>query len=305
MRIGRIAMIFIFMLGVMSTASSLRAQDSTAYLTFDCIDGAPGDTICIPVTVTNFDSIQSIWLGFEFDATVLRFIDTLNPALPGNIFSPGPTLITYLWTDPYALTVDLVDGETLLELCFEIIGIPGDVSSVGLAPSFNQEIGKVVDDATTVVPIVQTTCEVTVTTPVDVQGVLTSCGPINGIGDGLFTITVFGGTAPYSYDWVNTADNTINGSSGLFASGDSETQSVPPGNYEVTIMDNLGNTIILFVDVPVIGMEYAITPADPTCYNFTNGRISVEVANGAPPYNVTWVHTTDPRFSGITVPEPG
>ena len=300
---GRARVLYLLMLlciGLLPASGTAASMpDSTISLTFNCIDGFPGDTVCIPVVVENFDSIQSIQLGFNFDPTVLRFINVRNEALnDGFPFQSGPDDIRYIWTDPLTLTADLPDGTTLLEVCLEIIGLPGEISPFELNASYDQEISKVIEGQTMPVPLDATDCVVNVLVPTDIGVNLTACGAPSGIGDGTFGITVFGGTEPYMYTWVNTANGAINGSSNLNNSGDSESQSVPPGTYDITVTDNDGTMVMYTVIVPTLGLEYSMQGFDPTCFNFTNGRIAVEVANGQPPYSLIWRNNERPAYSG-------
>ncbi|RLD20909.1 MAG: hypothetical protein DRI69_05300 [Bacteroidetes bacterium] len=273
-------------------ADEVALADSTVTISFVCQDAEPGETICVEVLVSNFIDIQSVLLSFNFDPSVMRFVSIQNEALTSGISSyPGPAEVRYIWVDPLAMSVDLVDGTTLFELCFEIVGIPGQSSSIDLSANSLQEI---TNSASEILPIITNPCVINVLNPNAVGATVTTCGSPDGIQNGDFTITVFGGTAPYTYTWTGP----VNGMSNIANSGDSDTQSVPIGAYNLLVTDNTGATTMLSVTIMDNALLSAATPTDPTCYNFTNGRISVEATNGTAPYGFIWEHTTNSQYAG-------
>src|SRR5690606_509292 len=50
--------------------------------TFDCIDGEPGDTVCIPVRVEDFNEIVIAQFEIIWNSTVLDYIRVQNPGSP-------------------------------------------------------------------------------------------------------------------------------------------------------------------------------------------------------------------------------
>ena len=110
---------------------------------FDCVDADPGEEVCIPIAVTNFEDIISLFISFSYDPSVLRFDRIDNDILPlGGSSNPGPGEVVYLWTDPSPMFdgVTIPDGGVVFELCFEVIGIPGSSSLIDLTSNFNQEV---------------------------------------------------------------------------------------------------------------------------------------------------------------------
>ena len=94
--------------------------------------------------------------------------------------------------------------------------------------------------------------------------------------DGSITLNVSGATPPYQYSWQNgpfTNDNFLN--------------SLPIGDYDVTIRD--ANGCELPLTIPVRELELELDPnvgsiVNPSCTGFSNGSITVAIANGLPPY---------------------
>ena len=259
------------------------AQD-TLNIDMMCMDGAPGDTVCISVTIDNFDNIGALQIPIIFDPTVLSFLYTENDALGDAVqFSPGPTVVNYVWFDVNGLGVSLPDGTLLFDICFEVIGLPGSMSPVLITSNhtLDLEIGDI--DGNIVETDVED-CTVNVLDPNAVGAYVTACGSPNGVDPGSFTVTIFGGTEPYDYSWTGPD----NGMSTIATSGDSETQVVQIGSYVIDVTDGAGGTFQVTVDVLPLGFLGGATGNDPTCYNFTNGQLSIEAAQGAPPYSVVW-----------------
>lgn len=98
-----------------------------------------------------------------------------------------------------------------------------------------------------------------------------------GGNDGEATVTVNGGTAPYSYDWqpggqvTPTATNLV------------------AGTYTVTVTDDVGTTATatVTIDEPAAALSVTIDPVNPICEGDNVNLIS-NVAGGTAPYNYLW-----------------
>lgn len=109
--------------------------DSVSF-TFGCINGEPGDTICIPVTVENFNDIVIIQLEILWNSSVLDYIEISNPGSPNiNVSADfnlsGPNALKFI---PFGFPINgetLPDGTVLFEICFRIIGFPGSEVALG------------------------------------------------------------------------------------------------------------------------------------------------------------------------------
>ncbi len=101
----------------------------------------------------------------------------------------------------------------------------------------------------------------------------TSC---NGTCDGAATVSMAGGTPPYTYLWSN-------GATTMTVSGLCE------GIYTITVTDNAGCTDIDSVDIkspfPLI-LNFTVN--DVLCFGACNGSIIVTPSGGTPPYTYTW-----------------
>lgn len=90
-----------------------------------------GSRQCIPYEVTGFDELTDMQMSFRWDSTKLRY-DTIRYLYPlaflsdFNINSPRANELRFIWTDDQVLGRNVPDGETLFEVCFNVIGNEGD-----------------------------------------------------------------------------------------------------------------------------------------------------------------------------------
>lgn len=101
-----------------------------------------------------------------------------------------------------------------------------------------------------------------------------------GNTDGTASVSVIGGTQPYSYSWSN---------------GESvpAISNLAPGNYYVLVSDANGCSKMATVTINNISGPALSSPTltQPTCYGFSDGAISYS-ANGNGPFNYTWQNAT-------------
>jgi len=97
-----------------------------------------------------------------------------------------------------------------------------------------------------------------------------------GGSNGSATVSVAGGTAPYTYTWTPTNSN------GPILS------LVSSGQYTVTVMDaSMGtNSLVVTIGQPAILNAY--TYSNPCCFGMCNGSAMVNVFGGTPPFTYSW-----------------
>ncbi len=275
---------------IYSTQSS--GIDSVTFI-FNCIDGAPGDTICIPVTVENFNDINIAQLEIIWNSSVLDYIEIRNPGSPSiNLLADfnlsGPNALKFI---PLGFPLDgesQPDGTVLFEICFRVIGFPGSTSCVGISPYFDFEIG----NAGGIAPSDSINCCMTVENAVDLTAFVTSCGPALIGGNGTIDVTAYGGTAPYTITGVPGAPFVIPGEGG------STILNAPAGNYNVVITDALGNSVMYPTEVASLELGITTHLRHPTCYKFKNGTIWIKPEGGAEPYSYIWQSLSGPDLAG-------
>ncbi len=124
------------------------------------------------------------------------------------------------------------------------------------------------------------TNEYQVTEPSELDALITNlvAPTCNQIFDGSLTVTAFGGTAPYTYEWNTGAiSNTI--------------VDLEPGIYQATIMDAKGCTMLIgavdliaptFMFIDVVQFE------NESCLGLQDGSIDIEITGGTGPYTYEW-----------------
>ncbi|HUR31159.1 MAG TPA: gliding motility-associated C-terminal domain-containing protein [Saprospiraceae bacterium] len=274
-------------------------QDSVTY-TFNCIDGRPGDTICIPVTVENFTAIVITQFEIIWNSDVLDFIEIKNPGMPSiNVSADfnlsGPNALKFL---PFGFNPfvgeNLPDGAVLFEVCFRIIGVPGSSSNVGISPYFEFEAV----DPSGEIPADSVNCSMTVMNAVNLVGFLNSCGPAVVGGNGAIDVTVYGGSGPYNITWKETISGVMGGPVGIATEGGSMIINVPEGNYDVTITDAGGNSVTYNINVSSLALSTTVRVKHPTCYKFDNGTMWIKPGGGTAPFSYIWESITNPNLAG-------
>lgn len=98
----------------------------------------------------------------------------------------------------------------------------------------------------------------------------------NGDADGEIETFVQGGTAPYTYNWSNSATTP-------------DIISIAAGTYMVTVTDDQGCTAFTGATVneptPLVAN---FTVIDASCYGYNDGSIEMSVSGGVAPYNFDW-----------------
>lgn len=252
---------------------------------------APGASFCIPISVTNFNNLESIQSSINWDATVLQYnsvtgfnLSDLDASSFGITNAPSG-LIGFSWNDDDADPfngVTVPDGTTIFEMCFTVIGdvndvacitfddnpIPVEVVEFGSSDNLGlqSEGGKINIQQTIFIT------NSTITQP--------NCDNPNG---GAINISVAGGTDPYTYLWSN--DSTTQDITGLGV-----------GTYTVTITDSampanvFSSTFSLLGDfvAPVAMSETidSISCAEPTTVlDGTGSSTGVDIV-------YEWVHSS-------------
>lgn len=107
------------------------------------------------------------------------------------------------------------------------------------------------------------------------SSVLTNVSCYGG-SNGMIDLSVWGGTAPYTYLWTNGSNNQ-------------DISGLTVGNYSVSITDNKGCTLPsnFTISQPTI-ISSTLSSNPVSCYGFSNGIVSVSASGGSAPYQYSW-----------------
>ncbi|HTA82447.1 MAG TPA: gliding motility-associated C-terminal domain-containing protein [Bacteroidia bacterium] len=102
-----------------------------------------------------------------------------------------------------------------------------------------------------------------------------SCGVTN---DGYVTVTVFGGTGPYTYDWMPSG-NTTDSIGGLTA-----------GTYSIVVTDKSGdcNSAVFTINAAPAPVIKLTTLQNESCSGSKDGLAKITVSSGTPTYTYNW-----------------
>ncbi len=132
---------------------------------------------------------------------------------------------------------------------------------------------------------VASACSNTMTATVIISGsgnmtISTSSTPVscNGGCNGTGTITLSGGTTPYTYSWNTSPVQTTPTATGLCA-----------GTYSVVITDSgsCSGTFTITITQPA-PMSVTFTSTNASCFGSTNGTATATASSGTTPYTYSW-----------------
>lgn len=259
-------------------------------------NGQPGDTVCVAITTENFVDVTNAQFTLNWDPAILDFVELQNfngslPGLNADAFNITPPFVEngqliMGWFDPVGTTNALIDGSTLFEVCFDLIGNLDDSSPISFVdtPTPVQAGNPTVTSET--YPVLTMDGEVFITNSALLVQTTTDSVTCAGLSDGAFTLTVSGGVAPYTFTWnTSPASGPENGPQSIAQSGGSATVSgFPAGDYRIIVTDtdmpaNIDTVIVeIFEDD-----DFSVNVAEfqsPTCFGDTDGSLIANVAVG-------------------------
>jgi len=208
----------------------------------------PGDIVCMPLRVTNFDEVAIMQFDINWDPAVLSLtaVQNFNNDLTGfssDNFSTSSGEIKFSWPTSFVPNVSLPDGSILLELCFEVIGNFGSNSPVTFEgnnfESFSDEnlnpLGYIFNNGQ-----INTSNEV-LFVDVDASNITCNSNNVGPTDDGRIKITVAQGQPPYDIFYKLTTDTGPGNTTTLTNEGEMLVlEDLPAGTYQIDIVDNAG-----------------------------------------------------------------
>ena len=132
----------------------------------------------------------------------------------------------------------------------------------------------------------------------EIMGSTDFISPIcNGDANGRLIFSVENGTPPFTFVWEHITDVAISGNGNTLLFTNNEIENVPAGFYEINIMDDFGNDVVLFQEVlepPVLTVATdAITIDDfnLSCNGGMDGTATAAGSGGVSPYTYLWSDT--------------
>ncbi len=116
----------------------------------------------------------------------------------------------------------------------------------------------------------------------------------NGDANGFLLFSVQNGTPPFTYVWEHITNTAINGTGSTLLFSDNQIPNVPAGFYEINIMDNFGNDVVLFQEVTEPSVLSVATDAidingfNLSCNGGMDGTALAAGNGGVLPYSFAW-----------------
>ena len=257
--------------------------------------GMPGTQVCIPVTVTDFDSIQTLQLSLNWDPEVLQFdsLSMIHPEITDGDLEIGDInvainegILPITWVSEefdkgacIPLPGASSNENVIFSLCFTLIGEDDEGSTIAFtnnpAPAEvsninNQVLGLIAENGLLFISENPVSADITQDS--------VSC---NGESDGSFTVTVVGDNPPFTFNW-----DTIGGTAGIGPfpideSGENFTiGGLSAGIYTVTVQDS-GNPAFEDIDTieilqpGILGANISFT--QPLCFEDSTATVMVNI----------------------------
>ena len=269
------------MLPVTTTNGMVSADCGSGTFTLDIEDintACPGTQICLDVTATNFTNINGVQFTIGYNPAHLTYSsvgDFVLPGLTAANFGTGNGTITFSWTDPElnGHSLPATPAQRLFEICFTVVSAPTSLSFTN-TPTSIEVVNTNDQNVQVATNMGMVTCNQSAPFTISnaqVQNV--SCA---GQNTGSISLTVSGGTGPYTYTW---SPNVGTGST---------VSQLAPGTYSVTVTNTpTGQTTTgqyVVTSPPAITIMGTVVPV--TAGN--TGSIAVTVSGGTPGYTYLW-----------------
>ena len=272
-------------------------EDVPQFLIQDQEVGEGATNVCLSMQVIDYNNVESFQFLVSWDPTVLEFVPmsfsdsgALGFPVVSNTSTGVDDGIIFVIYEASGNQETLPDGTAIFEICFDVVGDPGDNANFQVIGGFNANAVEILygDGCIFNYPFFP------------LGDVLVGCNALfakvspchSNSGNGSITIEPCGGSAPYMYTLAGpqAGTGTIN------ANGTAVESNLSPGTYTVIVTDDVGATFTETVDIDNT-TDLSITLVDqvfPFCANFTNGSIDVTGVGGqvflgtAEDYDYNW-----------------
>ena len=253
--------------------------------TVDACPESPDDTVYVTYTTTGFISVASMQFDLTYDVNMLDFIGStnINPGLPGNhqFISQANGDLRYSWFEPNTNALNLMDNDTMFQLCFKVIGDDGQ------STTFSYDYGGVIEitDGSNLITaytlhdgavnITNSACPMPVGP--EITGSVITDVDCNGGTTGAIDITVENGMPGYTYAWMPNGETT------------EDLTGLAAGTYTVVVTDmaSISTTETFTVGEPT-ALTATTTQSEISCNGLMDGGATVSPAGGSPTYTYLW-----------------
>lgn len=283
---------FIITLCILLSYVSIGFAQSNTTMTIGNVTASAGDTIIVPVNVTNFTNIGAISLKLNFDTAVLTYLDAVNS--PSGVtftdFANGSGVLSLGWFDvTSSLPINIVSGK-LADLKFIYNGGSSNLT-------FNQPLCDISDESTNNVVVSYTNGSVTpligsvpTLTLGDVEAAPGSSISVpltveTFTNIGAVSIKINYDPAVLTYTGISNApaNFTANAAAGVISIGWFDQSGTTPINIDSAKLLDLhfnyiGGTSALTFNTSLT--EISDANANPVSAAFDNGQVSQSIGSG-------------------------
>ena len=288
--------------GITVTHPDGCAQPIVFNLPIDAV--LPGGNQCFPVTVENYVDVTAWQMTTSFDPAVLAFtgVQGFHPNLAADVSANGPvssggTLPTegnvrFIYFDLGNTPVTVPDGETLFEICYDILGDIGDISPLLLTDDPTDFSSTSTPTGT---PIVNPG-EIAITDKAFLLTLTRVNEVCDGSNDGSITAVASGTAPPFTFDIRRLNEAAFRDAITPENNGNTITFfGLESTEYAVRAVAANGDVVIDTIEIEE-GLNLianVIRVQQPTCFGDRDGIVDVEVG-------VNGVLITDPIAAGYT-----
>lgn len=99
------------------------------------VNANTGEQICLDFSLLDFEDIISMQYSISWDPLVLDYVQVDGYNLPGissdNFnYLPGDDVLIFTWNEPSTNGASVTDGTNFTQICFDVVGDCGDVSTI-------------------------------------------------------------------------------------------------------------------------------------------------------------------------------
>lgn len=224
---------------------------------------APGETVCLDLSLENFTDVGSAQFTLEYDNDVLLFnrIDSVGDNfVDGLFYNPIPSqgALTFSWNNAFN-NITEPDGARFFQVCFDVIGAYNEESPVRFTddPTF-REVG---DNFANPYGFVAQNGLIQITDDLIIAAVEPKNVSDPDLNNGSFSVRIYQGQPPYSFSWAPLGSALPYENGPIAVSKEDESVSVNGlsiGVYVLEIMDSSSPANII-LDTLVINQPSVLT----------------------------------------------